>query len=152
MLPQGEFKKLLEASSGEKEAILRTIFHTDYLDRFQQAIAERFKQANQEVGTLKKQVDQHSQSFVTFADNEAIAIVENGDEEVDTADKSLTEKDRVQNWVDQEDYQNLSEWAGTKVADLDQENADLSQQITGFETTIQRLEGFIKLLDRKSVV
>lgn len=149
MLPQGEFKKLLEASSGEKEAILRTIFHTDYLDRFQQAIAERFKQANQEVGTLKKQVDQHSQSFVTFADNEVIAIEENGDEEVDTADKSLTEKDRVQNWVDQEDYQNLSEWAGTKVADLDQKNADLSQQITGFESTIQQLEGFIKLLARQ---
>src|SRR5699024_9607117 len=139
MLPQGEFKKLLEASSGEKEAILRTIFHTDYLDRFQQAIAERFKQANQEVGTLKKQVDQHSQSFVTFADNEAIAIVENGDEEVDTADKSLTEKDRVQNWVDQEDYKNISSLSHTKVADMKKKNHDLTQQITLFKSTIQRV-------------
>ena len=149
MLPQGEFKKLLEASSGEKEAILRTIFHTDYLDKFQQAIADRFKQANQEVGTLKKQVDQHSQSFVNFADTELVEVSQTGPGENSVAEMSLTEKDQVQNWVDREDYEALSEWASTKSSQLDQRNTSLSQQITAAETTIQRLQSYIQLLARK---
>lgn len=153
MLPQGEFKKLLEASSGEKEAILRTIFHTDYLDRFQQAIAERFKQANQEVGTLKKQVDQHSQSFVTFADNKTEQAKEQdgnqSENQTGVSENALTEKDRVQNWVDQEDYQALSEWAGQKSSEMDQETAQLSQEITAAEAKIQKLEGYIQLLTKQ---
>lgn len=149
MLPQGEFKKLLEASSGEKEAILRTIFHTDYLDRFQQAIAERFKQANQEVGTLKKQVDQHSQSFVTFVDIKAEQAKEKDENQTGISEIALTEKDRLQNWVDQEDYQALSEWAERKSSEFDQESAQLSQEIISSEARIQNLEGYIQLLTRQ---
>lgn len=149
MLPQGEFKKLLEASSSEKEAILRTIFHTDYLDRFQQAIAERFKQANQEVGTLKKQVDQHSQSFVTFVDNKIEQAKEKVGNQTEVSENALTEKDRVQNWVDQEDYLALSEWAGRKSSEFSQESAQLSQEITASEARIQKLEGYIQLLTRQ---
>lgn len=149
MLPQGEFKKLLEASSGEKEAILRTIFHTDYLDKFQQAIADRFKQANQEVGTLKKQVDQHSQSFVTFANNEAKENELLEAVEGKNAEESLSEKDQIQLWVDQENYESLSNWANEKLSELDQQNVGLSQQIAQSEEQIQKFEGYIQLLRKQ---
>lgn len=149
MLPQGEFKKLLEASSGDKEAILRTIFHTDYLDRFQQAIADRFKQANQEVGTLKKQVDQHSQSFVSFADSEVKETELFEAVEGESKGDSLSEKDQIQLWVDQENYESLSSWANEKLSELEQQNAGLSQQIAQSEGHIQKLEGYIQLLRKQ---
>lgn len=152
MLPQGEFKKLLEASSGEKEAILRTIFHTDYIDRFQQAIADQFKQANQEVGSLKQQVDQHSQSFVNFAMSEVEEDAEAKTDEDETLTNTLSEKDRVQNWIDQEDYEALSEWAEGKVTELDQQQADLSQQMTHSEATIQKLQTYLQLLARQDAL
>lgn len=50
LLPQGEFQKLLEASSGEKEEIFRRIFSTDLLSRF-------IDNLNLEASGLKKELD-----------------------------------------------------------------------------------------------
>lgn len=43
MLPQGEFRKLLEAKSSEKEAIFRNIFKTDLYKLFQDKLREKTK-------------------------------------------------------------------------------------------------------------
>ncbi|WP_288926003.1 SMC family ATPase [uncultured Trichococcus sp.] len=43
MLPQGEFKKLLESNSNDKETIFRNIFGTEILKRFQEELKERAK-------------------------------------------------------------------------------------------------------------
>ena len=43
MLPQGEFKKLLESNSNEKEMIFRNIFGTEILKSFQEELKEKAK-------------------------------------------------------------------------------------------------------------
>lgn len=43
MLPQGEFKKLLESNSNEKETIFRNIFGTEILKSFQEELKEKAK-------------------------------------------------------------------------------------------------------------
>jgi len=43
MLPQGEFKKLLESNSNEKETIFRNIFGTEILKNFQEELKEKAK-------------------------------------------------------------------------------------------------------------
>jgi len=43
MLPQGEFKKLLESNSNEKETIFRNIFGTEILKNFQEQLKEKAK-------------------------------------------------------------------------------------------------------------
>ena len=43
MLPQGEFRKLLTASSKDKEAIFRNIFKTDIFQIFEKLLSDRYK-------------------------------------------------------------------------------------------------------------
>lgn len=138
MLAQGEFKKLLEANSGEKEAILRTIFHTTYLEKFQQAIAERFKAASQEVGSLKRQLDQNSQTFTQFASEDLLVDEESG----------ISETAMVQSLVDQEAYDTLASWTQKKWTVLNNQSIEISQKIQHSEDQLQKYQGYIRLLER----
>lgn len=54
MLAQGEFKRLLEASSDDKQEIFRRIFSTQLFDRFSQALGERSRKLDD---TIHKQLD-----------------------------------------------------------------------------------------------
>ena len=71
MLPQGEFRKLLEAESKDKESIFRNIFGTEKFLKFQDKLKE--KQL-----VLKRKIEadkQKREAYITkidFADNEAL--------------------------------------------------------------------------------
>ncbi|MDK6728021.1 hypothetical protein CYJ29_06340 [Aerococcus loyolae] len=54
MLPQGEFKRLLEASSRDKEAIFTHIFHTEAINRFQDYLQEQYNQVKDDLDRLKE--------------------------------------------------------------------------------------------------
>jgi exonuclease SbcC len=54
MLPQGRFRELLLAGSGQREEILETLFGTSFYERLQQAIAEAAREINRK---LKEQSD-----------------------------------------------------------------------------------------------
>ena len=47
MLPQGKFRKLLEADSRGREDILETLFQTEVYSRIEEALKERARQAKQ---------------------------------------------------------------------------------------------------------
>lgn len=64
MLPQGEFKKLLEAESKEKEIIFRNIFGTEKFQKFQDELKEKQRQLKNKVNNDK----QKREAFITKID------------------------------------------------------------------------------------
>lgn len=59
MLPQGEFKKMLESNSNDKETIFRKIFNTERIQEFQAMLKE-------ETGKLKHSVDSSDSMMEQF--------------------------------------------------------------------------------------
>lgn len=76
MLPQGEFKKLLEAESKEKEIIFRNIFGTEKFQRLQDDLKEKQRQLKSKVNNDK----QKREAFITKidpSDNELLKSIVN---------------------------------------------------------------------------
>ena len=72
MIAQGEFTRLIHASSDEKEKIFRKLFGTHHYDRFENLLKEKYHQYKQKIEstmvaieTLKKQIDEESASLTT---------------------------------------------------------------------------------------
>jgi exonuclease SbcC len=55
MLPQGKFRKLLEADSRGREDILETLFQTEVYSRIEEALKERARQAKQALEALESE-------------------------------------------------------------------------------------------------
>ena len=95
MIPQGEFKKLLEAPSDQKESIFRKIFGTDF---FQQVQKELSTQANELERSIKEvQRDRANQiaGFQYQVDNREVSDGEVSNGEVsnrEVADDAVAEK------------------------------------------------------------
>lgn len=58
MLPQGEFKKMLESNSSDKEKIFRNIFQTDTINTFQNSLKEEARRLKLEVEQSDKIMEQ----------------------------------------------------------------------------------------------
>lgn len=71
MLPQGEFKKLLESNSNEKEAIFRNIFGTEILKSFQDELKERAKSLQIQATSAQDSL-QTAYSFASGITDEAL--------------------------------------------------------------------------------
>ncbi|MFQ9921877.1 MAG: AAA family ATPase [Beduini sp.] len=74
MIAQGEFTRLIHASSDEKEKIFRRLFGTYHYDRFEMLLKEKYNQYKQKIEstmiaieTLKKQIDEASAALTTTA-------------------------------------------------------------------------------------
>ena len=57
LLPQGEFKKLLTANSGEKEEILKTLFGTERFNDVYKSIYKEFKTKENKLDLLSKEIE-----------------------------------------------------------------------------------------------
>ena len=57
LLPQGEFKKLLTANSGEKEEILKTLFGTERFNDVYKSIYKEFKTKENNLDLLSKEIE-----------------------------------------------------------------------------------------------
>ena len=55
MLPQGKFRKLLEADSRGREEILETLFQTEVYSRIEEALKERARQAKQALESVESE-------------------------------------------------------------------------------------------------
>ncbi|WP_034550925.1 AAA family ATPase [Carnobacterium funditum] len=64
MLPQGEFKKMLESNSADKEKIFRNIFQTDTIKAFQSSLKEEARRLRLEV----EQSDKTMEKFIGIID------------------------------------------------------------------------------------
>ncbi len=74
MIAQGEFTRLIHASSDEKEKIFRKLFGTHHYDRFESLLKEKYNQYKQKIEstmiaieTLKKQIDEEATALTTAA-------------------------------------------------------------------------------------
>lgn len=74
MIAQGEFTRLIHASSDEKEKIFRKLFGTHHYDRFETLLKEKYNQYKQKIEstmiaieTLKKQIDEEAAALTTAA-------------------------------------------------------------------------------------
>lgn len=65
VLAQGEFQKLLIASSEEREKIFRELFHTENYDSIQKRIKDDFNQAEKERNELQISIDNDIESITT---------------------------------------------------------------------------------------
>lgn len=63
MLPQGEFRKLLEADSNERELIFRKIFGTDGFLQIQRRLEDESKELYKTVHDIRTQIDTHIKHF-----------------------------------------------------------------------------------------
>ena len=57
LLPQGEFRRLMEAKNEEKQVIFRRIFETDYYHRFTQRLSEHEKTLRQKIQECQQHAD-----------------------------------------------------------------------------------------------
>ncbi|MCY3039651.1 AAA family ATPase [Aerococcus sp. Group 2] len=76
MLPQGEFKRLLEASSRDKEEIFTHIFHTEPINRFQTYLQDQYSQVKSDLDRLKKNHDAAQERLKTLLRSEDQALLE----------------------------------------------------------------------------
>ena len=72
MLPQGEFKQMLESNSADKEKIFRNIFQTDTINKFQTSLKEETRLLKSEVEQSDKMMEQFVR-LILPQENEALA-------------------------------------------------------------------------------
>ena len=84
MLPQGEFKKLLEAESKDKEPIFRNIFGTQKFLKIQEELKDRSSELRRKVEGDKQKRDAFI-SKIDSADNEVLKVL------INSADKDVLE-------------------------------------------------------------
>ncbi|ALV22885.1 AAA family ATPase [Carnobacterium antarcticum] len=72
MLPQGEFKKMLESNSADKEKIFRNIFQTDTIKTFQLDLKEEARRLKSEVEQSDKMMEQFV-GMIQPQENESLA-------------------------------------------------------------------------------
>jgi DNA repair protein SbcC/Rad50 len=79
MLPQGEFRKLLEANSSEKELIFRKIFKTDFYKLFQEQLRQKVKQQDASINQAKSQLQTEVKNIESLDCEELNAQIEQSD-------------------------------------------------------------------------
>jgi len=99
MLPQGEFRRLLQSNSREKEEIFRNIFGTEEIEQFQEVLKERRKNLKKEFQTYENRLEQSLSSIHADEHSALKEAIELSDYEeviallkalVDTVNKELT--------------------------------------------------------------
>ena len=109
MLPQGEFKRLLEASSRDKEEIFTHIFHTEAINRFQTYLQDQYSQVKSDLDRLKKNHDAAQERLKTLLRSEDQALLEG----------------RLKDQGEAKLGQLLADFLATKEADFKQASQDL---------------------------
>jgi exonuclease SbcC len=77
MLPQGEFRKLLNASSQEKQSILAVLFKTDRYKHIEDALKEKSKQIRQQYDQISTQITMLLESCSCKSLEELSGIIDN---------------------------------------------------------------------------
>lgn len=128
MLPQGEFKQLLEASSKDKQEIFRKIFDTNILKAFEAKLKEAAAETKQETDQLHRTLSDYRTELLEFV-------------------RDSPEQDTVLSWYDQEQYSQVTAWIALQLeqradmqADLLDKLAEARQQAERFAANRQLLQ------------
>ncbi len=128
MLPQGEFRRLLQSNSSEKEEIFRNIFGTEHLQDFQEVLKEKRKNLRDKFKTYETRLEQSLAS---------IAVEE---------DTALTQA------IEQADYGKVLEILEAWLAEGNKKLATTRAEIKTFSQTEKEHETFIDLLKEQEVL
>lgn len=123
MLPQGEFKKLLESNSNEKETIFRNIFGTEILKNFQEQLKEKAKALQSQATSAQDSL----QTAYSFASGISDGLLEEA--------LSLQDTERI--------LMRIAEL----LAALEEERTALELQLTALRSQSQSASDTIKLLE-----
>lgn len=75
MLPQGEFRKLLESDSSEREVIFRKIFGTEAFEAIQRKLDEQKKSIYKEISNTKTQRDTYAKHIEVGEDELLVKLI-----------------------------------------------------------------------------
>nr|WP_319217002.1 SMC family ATPase [uncultured Trichococcus sp.] len=123
MLPQGEFKKLLESNSNEKETIFRNIFGTEILKSFQEELKEKAKSLQSQATSAQDSL----QTAYSFA--------------------SGINDDGLQEALTLQDTERILVRIAELLAALEKERAAKELQLTALRSQSQSASDTIKLLE-----
>lgn len=79
MLPQGEFKKLLESDSREKEKIFREIFGTKLLEEFQESLKREASELKGKAGLAQARLDESLRHVAAVQDEKLSEAIQQHD-------------------------------------------------------------------------
>lgn len=128
MLPQGEFRRLLQSNSSEKEEIFRNIFGTEHLQDFQEVLKEKRKNLRDKFKTYETRLEQSLSS---------VAVEE---------DPTLTQA------IEQADYEKILEIFEAWLAEGNKQLTTARAEIKAFSQTEKEQETFIDLLKEKETL
>ena len=123
MLPQGDFKRMLDSNSLDKEKIFRNIFQTDQFEAFQEKLKEQAKE-------LKKERDSYEQA-VSLAFQHVLT------KENSVLDKAIEQFDVT---TALEEIEKLVEADKKKLTAVKETITQLHKQKTAYERLVERLE------------
>lgn len=158
MLPQGEFKKMLESDSGDKEVIFRNIFKTDDLQEFQQVLKDKAGALRDRYVSYERSLEQ-SFNAIQYEDSENLtqaiehfdteAVLKELDAILETDGKELQVKnqeiDRLQK--DKQVYERVLE----NLEDKDKQAAKL-EELDKYSKDIENLQNQLKTSEKAEKV
>lgn len=92
MLPQGEFKKMLESSSEEKEKIFRKVFNTEKFNNIQEYLKNKSKNMYVDIKSMVEQRNTHISNIECDEDSKLYELINREDKDVDF----IIEKTKIQ--------------------------------------------------------
>lgn len=92
MLPQGEFKKMLESSSEEKEKIFRKVFNTEKFNNIQEYLRNKSKSMYVDIKSMVEQRNTHISNIECDEDSKLYELINREDKDVDF----IIEKTKIQ--------------------------------------------------------
>ncbi|MDD6771822.1 AAA family ATPase [Inconstantimicrobium porci] len=92
MLPQGEFKKMLESSSEEKEKIFRKVFNTEKFNNIQEYLKNKSKSMYVDIKSMVEQRNTNISNIECDEDSKLYELINREDKDVDF----IIEKAKIQ--------------------------------------------------------
>lgn len=83
MLPQGEFKKMLESSSEEKEKIFRKVFNTEEFNDIQEYLRNKSKNMYVEIKSMVEQRNTHISNIECDEESKLYELINKEDKDID---------------------------------------------------------------------
>lgn len=152
MLPQGEFKHLLESDSKDKEAIFRNIFGTQVILTFQENLKRIVSNLTKEVSNNKAELKSSYHFLATLED--AVLETHQNEENTEAVLERLNELKQEFNSIFEETTQNQKTVAKTladleahanklnQLQELQSKQITLNEQAEHFKTLADRIQQF----------
>lgn len=151
MLPQGEFRQLLEANSTEKEQIFRKIFKTDFYKQFQDQLHVKVKDMESSIRDYKKELLDNVRNLDVKDYEDLLTEIQKEEPNYQEVIEGL----RVYNQNTEKRREDLAK----EIVDLKEKREDLIHQLNearNFNDKYDQLskdqEAYIKLLERKAII